>query len=415
MKTSSLQWERVEVNIEDLIPADYNPRKMTEKEHQDLVDSVREFGPVVPLVVNTGKRKNILIGGHQRSQIYKEMGYTKVEAYRPKRELSIEEEKRLNLRLNKNTGSWDYEKLKEMELVVLLDVGFDDDDLQIFFDDVEMFEDGFQEGGAKHKLEDVKSKPGTIWQLGEHRVMCGNSYHEEDVQKLMGGVAADMVWMDPPLTIKSTLIDALQGEKTKEAKYAKFLSEVIKNARKVSKPNSHAFLWCDENNIWLAQTLLQQTGAIAKRVLLWIKSDMQVTAKVAFNKAYESCVYATYGKPYINANFKGLNQILNKEVAPGNQVQEDVHELLDLMLDKKQRGGEYETPIAKPVTLSERPLKRCTGPGHIVLDMFGGTGSMLIGCQQLKRTCYMMEEDPYKVDLIVKRWEELTNKKAKAS
>lgn len=413
MKKDSLQWERVTVNIDDLIPADYNPRKMNEKERQDLIDSVKEFGPVVPLVVNTGKRTNVLVGGHQRSQIYKELGFKTVEAYRPHRELSIEEEKRLNLRLNKNTGSWDYDKLKEMDLVVLLDVGFDDDDLQVFFDDVEMFEDGFMNEGKPKQLEKTKSKPGTVWQLGEHRVMCGNSFDEADVQKLMGGATADLLWLDPPLRLDNSLVDVLKGEKTTEGKYAAFLNRVIKNGRAVSSPNAHIFLWSEETNLWLAQTLLQQSGAINRRVMLWIQSDMQVTPKVAFNKAYEACAYATYGKPHVNGNFKGLNEILNKEVMPGNQVQEDIMELFSIWLDKKKKETEYDTGNFKPVTLSERPLKRCTGPGHLVLDMFGGSGSMLIGCQQLKRTCYTMESDPRMVDLIVKRWEELTNKKAK--
>jgi len=277
-----------------------------------------------------------------------------------------------------------------------------------------MFEDGFQPEGKKAKNEAPISKPGTIWQLGEHRVMCGNAYSEEDVYELMGGATADMLWMDPPLRIKNNLVEVLKGEKNIEGRYATFMNQVIKNARAVSKPNAHAFEWCDENNIWLIQTLLQQSGATNKRVLLWIQSDMQVTAKIAFNKAYESCVYATYGKPHINGNFKGLNQVLNKEVSPGNQVQEDIMELMSIWLDKKKKETEYDIAVAKPVTLSERPLKRCTGPGHIVLDMFGGSGSMLIGCQQLKRTCYTMEEDPERVDLIVKRWEEFTNQKAKA-
>ena len=416
MKKTPLQWERVEVDLQLITPADYNPRKMTEKERQDLIDSVEEFGPVVPLVVNTGKRANILIGGHQRSYIYKELGYKKVEAYRPDRELTLTEEKKLNLRLNKNTGSWDYEKLKSMDLVVLLDVGFEDDDLQIFFDDVEMFDDGFmaEKGEGEKDKTKTKSKPGTIWQCGEHRVMCGDSFNPDDVKSLMGTQTADMLWLDPPLRLDKTFIDALKGEKTAEGKYAAFINTVMRNAREVSKPNTHAFIWCDENLIWLMQTLLQTTGAVNKRVMLWVKSDMKVTAQIAFNKAYESCVYATYGRPFINANFKGLNQILNKEVSPGNQVQEDVKDLMNIQLDRKTVGGEYDISVAKPPTLAERPLKRCTAPGHIVLDMFGGSGSMMIACQQLKRTCYTMEHDPVLTDMIVKRWEELTNKKAKA-
>lgn len=410
----AITWEQVTIPIDELIHADYNPRKMTEKERTDLEDSIREFGPVVPVVVNIGKRKNVLVGGHQRSTIYKEMGYETVTALRPNRELTLEEEKRLNLRLNKNTGSWDFEKLKNMDLVVLLDVGFDDDDLQVFFDDVEMFDDGFEGPGKKHEEEDPITQPGQVWQLGDHRVMCGNATSEEDVKKLMGGNLADVLWMDPPLKLDNSLTEVLKGEKNVDGKYATFLNEAILVAMTVAKPHFHTFLWCDEVNIWMAQTLLAEHKHDNKRVLIWVKPDMQVTPKVAFNKAYESCVYATKGKPYLNPHIKNYQQVLNREVNSGNQIQEDIMDLFDIAIDRKEKPGEYSLGTAKPVTLNERPLKRCTAPGHIVLDLFGGSGSMLVACQQVKRLCYTMEKDPKRVDLIVKRWEELTNQKAKA-
>lgn len=139
---------------------------------------------------------------------------------------------------------------------------------------------------------------------------------------------------------------------------------------------------------------------------------MKVTKGIAFNKAYQPCLYATTGKPYMNNNLNALNEVLNKEVNPGNQVQEDVQELLTVMLDRQSVGEKYDPE--KPPTLLERPLKRCTGPGHIVLNMFANTGGAVIACEQLKRKCYAIEPDPAKVDLIVERWEEFTNHKAKA-
>ena len=414
MSTKTITWKKKTVKLSALKPAEYNPRKMTDKERQDLIASVQEFGPVVPLVKNLGKREGVLIGGHQRAKIYKELGYKEVDVYEPDRELTIAEEKKLNLRLNKNTGSWDFEKLGEQDLIVRLDVGFDVDELQYLFDDVEMFDDEMYQAGVKTEIKDPKSKPGTIWQCGDHRVMCGDAFKGEDVKALTDGATMDLLWLDPPKKLEASFLESIKGEKTADAKYAFFQEQVVKNAKEVASPNAHAFVWTTEENIYLTQSILKSSGAKNRRVLLWILSDMQLTTKVAFNKTYQPCAYATYAIPYINSNQKKLNQILNKEVQPGNQVPDDIMEMISIWLDRKQHGGEYDKPTSMPPTLSERPLKRCTAPGHNVLDMFGGTGSMLVGCQQLKRNCFTLEQDPVHCDLIVKRWEELTNKKAKA-
>ena len=102
-----LTWKTEKRKVKELIPADYNPRSLSAKQRQDLLESIEEFGKVIPIVVNIGKRKNVLIGGHQRTTIYADLGIEEVEVRVPSRELTAEEEKRLNLRLNKNTGSWD--------------------------------------------------------------------------------------------------------------------------------------------------------------------------------------------------------------------------------------------------------------------------------------------------------------------
>lgn len=148
-------------------------------------------------MVNTGSRKDILIGGHQRQSIYLEEGIDVTDVLVPSRELTVAEEKRLNLRLNKNTGSWDYTKLADMGLDTLLEVGFGDEDLQMFFDDVEMLDDTYEGLKQKHDQK-IKTKPGMVYQLGAHRVMCGNPADEATVQRLLEDELADFVWIDPP-------------------------------------------------------------------------------------------------------------------------------------------------------------------------------------------------------------------------
>ena len=135
--------------------------------------------------------------------------------------------------------------------------------------------------------------------------------------------------------------------------------------------------------------------------------------RTAFNKAYEPCVYATRGKPFLNTAIRNLNEILNKEVESGNQAHAEIMDLLTIWIAKRVNAEDYEHPTQKPVTLAEKPLKRCTGAGHVVMDLFGGSGTTLIACQQLARKCRMMEMDPIFATVIIDRWEKFTNLKAK--
>jgi len=410
----NITWTIERRKVADLQEASYNPRKMTEQEERDLEESITEFGAVIPVVINIGKRGNILIGGHQRKKLYEKKGIEEVDVMVPSRELNATEEKRLNLRLNKNTGSWDQEKLRDMGLNLLLDVGFGDEDLQVFFDDVDVIDDSFNTGRAIKEIKNPKAKKGNVYELGDHRLMCGDSSDINDVHTLMGKLNADMIFNDPPLTLKNEgHVLTPKKEKKDCGDYASFLDKTIENALQYSKPNCHAFYWCQEKDIWLLQTLMKERKLKSERVLLWIKSDMQVTPKNAFNKAYEPVVYGTRGQPFVNTGVKNMSEILNKEIDSGNQIQEDVWEYLSLWIDKSDRKDAYDYQYQKPVTLIEKPLKRCTAPGHVVLDLFGGSGSTIIACEQLKRRCCTMEKDPIMVDVIVRRWEEFTNQKAK--
>jgi DNA modification methylase len=138
-----------------------------------------------------------------------------------------------------------------------------------------------------------------------------------------------------------------------------------------------------------------------------------MTPQVAFNKAYEPCVYGTVGKPSLNKNIRNLNEILNQEVGSGNQVHDEILEMITIWLDKRDNAQEYEHPTQKPITLAEKPLKRCASPGGVILDLFGGSGSTLIACEQIKRSSRLMEQDPIFASVIVNRWEVFTNLKAK--
>jgi DNA modification methylase len=132
---------------------------------------------------------------------------------------------------------------------------------------------------------------------------------------------------------------------------------------------------------------------------------------MAFNRVIEPCVYGTYGKPRLNTNVTTLSEILNQDVT-GRNIHESVLDITDLWLAHRDKTNDYVHPTQKPITLHEKPLKRCSTPGDTVVDLFGGSGSTLISCEQLNRKALLIEQDAVFCDVIVKRWEKFTGKQA---
>ena len=181
----------IQVNPKRLKASEYNPRKMNEKQAEDLTKSIKEFGLVDPIIVNNHKdRENVVVGGHQRLKIASIMGLKTIPVVYVS--LPLEKERELNLRLNRNLGEWDYDMLANFNEGELLNVGFDSEELDKIFDlDIE---DDFNVETEYGKIEEPKTKLGDIYKLGEHRLMCGDSTKKKDVEKLMDGNKADMVF-----------------------------------------------------------------------------------------------------------------------------------------------------------------------------------------------------------------------------
>ncbi len=411
------------VPIDSLKNTKYNPRKHDAAAAEKLKDSIRRYGLVDPILVNSApKRKGVIINKHFRWKVAKELGIEQV----PVVFLNIpnpEREKELNLRLNRNTGEWDWNLLKDFDLDLLLDVGFDDVDLSHVWDDsLETEDDDFNIKKKLAKIKKPTTKPGDIFQLGVHRLIYSDSTDANVVKKLVGKVGIDMIYSDPPYNIaldysKGVSTSGKYGGKTNDKKttvdYRAFLRSAMENGLAVAKSDAHVFFWCDENYIGVVQSLYQEVGVANKRVCLWVKNNFNMTPQVAFNKAYEPCVYGTRGKPYLAPKIQNLNELMNKEIGNGNRVADDILDLMSIWLAKRLPAQEYEHPTEKPPTLHEKALRRCTKPGDAVLDLFGGSGSTLIACEQLKRRAFLVEIEPIFCDLIIRRYEALTKTKAK--
>ncbi len=410
----------ITVSIKELNPAPYNPRKWDSEALKHLQDSIRKFGFIDPLIVNeASNRKNIVIGGHMRLEAAKALGATEVPVVfvnLPK----IELEKELNLRLNRNTGSWDFDILKQFDMDLLLDVGFDDSDLSAIWDNALAVEDDtFDIDKAIAEVKIPKTQVGDLYQLGNHFLLCGDASKTDTVQRLVGSAQPKMLYFDPPYNISLNYNSGIStnskygGQFNQDSKsrteYKEFLRNILANGLSVSNKDAHVFTWCDQTYIGLLQELYGELDVSQKRVCLWIKNNHNMTPQIAFNKVFEPCVYGTRGTPYL-APIHNLNEVLNQEIGTGNRVIDDILDLLDIWLVKRLPAQDYEHPTAKPPTLHEKPLRRCTKPGDIVLDLFGGSGSTLIACEQLKRKAYLCEIDPIFCDVIIKRFVELTGK-----
>ena len=356
----------------DLIMAEYNPRQLTKDQYTQLKDSLTRFGLVDPLIVNKHKsRKNILVGGHQRLKIAKEMGMEKIPCVEV--DLPLDQEKELNIRLNKNVGEWDYESLANyFDVSELMEWGFSNDELQFYEEEPEQ---GLIDDDEIPEVEEAITKSGDIWLLGEHRVLCGDATKKEDVEQLMEGKKAELMLTDPPYNIGFTY-NSYNDDKD-DSEYESFcsafyqLSKTISNKQIITTGKQNLGLWYKISEI--------------KDLAIWYASNKMSGGRVSNLALCEPIVFiGEFNRDSRPNDFYEYN--VKQQPDTGNHT---CPKIIDLWLDLVS-------------SYSDKKL----------YDPFLGSGTTLIACEKLKRKCYGMEIDPHYCDVIVKRWEEYTGNKA---
>lgn len=264
----------------------------------------------------------------------------------------------MNLRLNRNTGEWDFELLKEFDSTFLLNIGFDNKDLSDIWNDVLGIEDDNFDVDAK--INEVKvpiAQPGDIWQMDNHRLVCGDSQLKETISAAANNHLIDMLYFDPVYEIGLDYNKGIGGKSnyggnTNDNKgvenYRSFLTSCISNSLQFCKKDAHVFCYCDQLKTGLIQEVYRELGIESKRVCLWIKNGFNPTPKIAFNKGYEPCVYGTIGTPPLY-NQSNLNEILNKEIGSGNSTVDDIIDLFDIWIAKREAMNSYQHPTQTPV------------------------------------------------------------------
>lgn len=387
------------IKIDKLIPATYNPRKNlkpSDAEYVKIKNSIEKFGFVSPLVIN---KDMTVIGGHQRLKVLKEMGIVEVECIIV--DLDKTNEKALNIALNKIQGDWDEEKLESLLQELKLEdfdtnlTGFDFDEVDEILKDVNgSKEDDFDVDSAYEEIEEPITKPGDVWILGKHRLMCGDSAQKEDVMRLMNNQDADMLLTDPPYNVdyvgKTSEALKIKNDNMSDNQFYEFLKKVFENMYSVTKEGASIYVFHADTEGLNFRKAFKDAGYKLAECLIW-KKDCFVMGRQDYQWQHEPILYGW------------------KEGAAHHFINDRTQSTI-LEFDRPRQSSLH--PTMKPIDLVARLLKNSSKENDKILDLFGGSGSTIIAAEQLNRNCYTMELDPKYCDVIVKRWESLTNKEA---
>ena len=412
------------VPIADLQFADYNPRAATKKEATELKKSLERFGFVEPVVVNSDPtRKNIIIGGHFRVRTAKDLGLKEV----PVHYIKISDEKKereLNLRLNKNLGHWDAQLLVEFDENMLLDVGFESGELDAMFADLKLEEDNDKDDEVPEVAEESTTQIGEIWQLGRHRIMCGDATNPEHIQALMDKQKADVVFTDPPYNVNykghgKKTSNGIANDNMADSAFGKFLEKVFKNYMEAIKAGAGLYVFHSSSSQAQFEYAIEKAGMEVKNQLIWNKPAAAL-GWGDYRWKHEPFFYCTikgkkaqfYGdrKHSTVWDFQKTDAQLFAWAQKMKRTEEQGKTTVWSM--SRDRVGEYVHPTQKPVELIVYALRNSSKSGDLVLDFFLGSGSTLIAAEKSERTCFGLELDPKYVDVIIKRWEDYTGEKA---
>jgi len=378
------------VPVTDINPAEYNPRKDLkpgDPAYEKLKRSMTEFGYVEPIIWN--EETGNIVGGHQRYKVLVAEGHTEVECVIVK--MSPEREKALNVALNKVTGDWEFEALADLikdleaqDFDVTL-TGFDAAEIEDLFSQVHDKDAKDDDYDVNKALEEAAFvKPGDVWLLGRHRLLCGDATKPEDVEILMDGKKANLILTDPPYNVDFESASGLkiQNDKQDNDTFYSFLLAAFKNMAEHTAPGGSIYVFHADTEGLNFRKAFIEAGFHLSGVCIWKKNSL-VLGRSPYNWIHEPILFGWLrgGK---HKWFTGRS-----ETTVWNY-------------DKPKKNGEH--PTMKPVPLLCYPIKNSSQVNGIVMDLFGGSGSTLIACEQIDRIAYTLELDPKYATVIVKRY-----------
>jgi DNA modification methylase len=386
-----------EVPIDLLRPDPANPRWIGQEELDSLERSIRQFGLVAPVLAR--REDGTIIGGHQRLVAARRLGLATVPV--TYLDLSIEQARLLNLALNKISGSWDDQLLARMladlqaSEVDLSLSGFSEDELEdlLLSLNVREKQERIEDFDLDSALEDARtprSKPGDLWALADHRLLCGDATRPDDVERLLAGAKASMAFTDPPYNV--SLGD--HGGQARGARKRRIANDSMDpiawetfvrawGHNLLGSVDGAIYVAMSSKEMPLASRVLFEEGGHWSDTLIWRK-DRFVLGRADYQRAYEPI---WFGWP------EGASHHWC-----GDRDQDDVWEIA-------RPSDAPLHPTMKPLPLMERAINNSSEAGDLVLDLFAGSGSTLIACERTGRRCAALELDPRYADVVLARWE----------
>ena len=372
-----------------------NPRQISTKQFEYLKKSIKKFGYVEIVAINTD---NMIIAGHQRVKALIELGRGEepVEVRVPERKLTREEFREYLIRSNKNTGEW----------------GFKEDELD-FFDDVEVQEDDFDAEKEYAKIKKPQTQLEDIYCLNNHRLICGDCMESKYYETLINGKKPRLIFTDPPYNVD---YESLSGHSYGSGKYGnsgskifnddkkpeeclEFYKSTLQNLLNFSSDDACLYWWFANKNFLINETALKDAGWYISQVLIWVKEHFVFARGQDYHRCYEPVMFGWK---------KGKKHFTNKKISNSKDVFsldfDNFIEMLDLWFVRRDNTNEYLHPTQKPVRLGERAIKKNSTVKDSIIDVFAGSGSTLIAGDQLNRSVYLMELDPKFCDVIIIRY-----------
>ena len=411
------QYELEIIGIDELTPYGNNARKHGTQDIEAIKNSIREFGFNDPIGV--WGPENTIVEGHGRLQAAKELGLEEIPVIHLDH-LTDEQRRAYALAHNRTAelSEWDME-LMELELADIFDI------------DMDAF--GFDEFGPEEMLDvqeddfdpdinaEARTKAGDIWQLGEHRLLCGDSTDPAEIAEFLGGCEADLLLTDPPYNVDYTgkTKDALkiQNDNMDDQNFRAFLTDAMNAATPVMKPGAPFYIWHASSEGFNFHAACRAAGLQVRQTLVWVKNTM-VLGRQDYHWKHEPCLYGWKdgAAHYFTPDRRQTTVVEDRQEFKKMKKAELVDLLEELFDDDTPTTVMHEDkpavsdlhPTMKPIKLMARCIQNSSRKGDIVLDLFGGSGSTMIACEQLGRKCYMVERDPFYCDVIIERWEKFT-------
>lgn len=374
------------INAVDLKPYEKNARKHGTADLEGIKKSIQEFGFNDPIGI---WKDNIIIEGHGRLLAAKALGMDKVPCIRLD-ELTDDQRRAYTLAHNKTAelSAWDFEILEQELSEIDLDMtafGF-----EIPEGDKEIEEDDAPEIDEENE---PTAKQGQIYKLGNHRLMCGDSTNKEHVKRLVGDSLVDMLLTDPPYNVayegKTKDKLTIKNDSMANDDFRKFLVDAFAAANEVMKPGAVFYIWHADSEGYNFRGACADVGWKVRECLIWNKNSM-VMGRQDYQWKHEPCLYGWKEGTHLWASDRKQTTVIDMK----RPTKADIH------------------PTMKPVALFDYQIKNNTKQGDIVLDLFNGSGTTIMACEQNGRIARSMELDPRYVDAAIKRWEEFTGKKA---